>query len=107
MEGHSTLKTHKGKMDDFLRVLQEPAELVNKEVGGGHGHVKAENLEDEVLHAQDLAHLVSVVSDVCKLAHIRWVDLFVFPATHTNSSSFKLNQSYPVQLSNAKVTWDL
>lgn len=69
-------------MDHFLWVLEEPTELVDEEVGSGHSHVKAEHLEDEVLHAQDLAHLVCVVSDVRKLAHVWWVDLLIFPATH-------------------------
>lgn len=72
-------------MNHFLRVLEEAAELVDEEVGGGHGHVKAQHLEDEVLHAQDLAHFIRVVSDVCKLAHIRRVDLFVLPKMHTQT----------------------
>lgn len=78
-------KTHKSKMNHFFWVLQEPTELIDKEVGGGHSHVKAEHLEDEVLHAEDLAHFVCVIGDVGKLAHIRGVDLFKFPATHTEA----------------------
>lgn len=72
-------------MNHFLRVLEEAAELVNKEVGGGHGHVEAQDLEDEVLHAQDLAHFVRVVSNVCKLAHIRRVNLLVLPKMTTQT----------------------
>lgn len=82
-------------MNHFLRVLEEAAELVNKEVGGGHGHVEAQHLEDEVLHAQDLAHFVRVVSNVCKLAHIRRVNLLVLPKNaHTNTSSLPCRQYY-------------
>ena len=51
-------------------------ELVSKAVEGGHGHIKGQHLEDEVLHAQHLLLGVGVVSDVHELVHLGWVDLF-------------------------------
>ena len=64
-------------MLDLLRGVAHLTHLRQKHVGGGAGQVEAEDLEDEVLHAQHLPLVVRVVSDVDELPHVRRVNLLV------------------------------
>ena len=49
----------------------------------GHGHVKRQHFQDEVLHAKHLFLGVRVVRNVHKFVHLRGVDLLVLPEEET------------------------
>lgn len=48
-------------------------------MGGGHGQVEGQHLQEQVLHSQQLPLCVGVVRYVDKLVHLGRVDLFVLP----------------------------
>ena len=81
------LAVHEGELAQVLREVRRPLLRLGhlaEEVGEGErrrdGQVEVEDLEDEVLHAQDLLLRVRVVRDVHELPHLGRVDLLVFPA---------------------------
>ena len=63
----------------FIRRPLGSRECPQKYAHCGHSHVKAEHLQDEVLHAEDVLHFVGVVCDVGKLRDLGGVDLLVLP----------------------------
>lgn len=66
-----------GKMLDFLLGFAQLTHLRQKHIGGGPGEIEAKDLEDEVLHPEDLPLVVRVVGDVDELPHVGRVDLLV------------------------------
>ena len=64
-------------MLNFLLRFAQLTHLRQKHVGGGPGEVEAEDLEDEMLHPEDLPLVVRVVGDVDELPHVGRVDLLV------------------------------
>ena len=49
-------------------------------VGGRHGHVEGQHLQEHHLHAHQLLLFVGAVRDVHKVLHLGRVDLLVLPA---------------------------
>ena len=68
---------HHGKMLDLLLRVSQLTHLRQKLDSGGTREIETEDLEDKVLHPEDLLLVVGVVCDVAELPHVRRVDLFV------------------------------
>ena len=73
-----TPRTHQGEGRRNLCAAKSTGELIDVRVCCGDGHIEAEHLKYEVLHAQDVRHFVRVVGDVRELTNLGRVDLFVF-----------------------------
>ena len=52
-------------------------------VGGGHGHVEGQHLQEQHLHAHQLPVVIGAVRDVHKVLQLGGVDLLVFPGAQT------------------------
>lgn len=69
----------RGQVERHFARLGELDEPVEEVVRGGHGQLKGQDLEDQMLHPEHLLLRVRVVSDVDKLSDLGRVNLLVFP----------------------------
>jgi len=54
---------------------------IREDICCGDGTLKPQHFDDEMLHSEELSLRVSIVGDVDKLPHVRWVDLLKLTTT--------------------------
>ena len=77
-------------MFSLLVTVAQLAQLGHEKVAGGCGQIEPKNLEDEMLHPEDLPLVVSVVCDVHELSNIWWVNLLVLTGDEHAGSAYQL-----------------
>ena len=86
----NTRTAYHGQVFGLLVSLAQLAHLGEEHVGGGTGQVEPQDLQDQMLHPEDLPLVVGVVRDVDELPDIRRIDLLILGSNEHAGGSHQL-----------------